>query len=390
MLRVEKTEVFNLHGAVRGMRNPLNSWDKSDSRWETVSDYKIGESDLALMRKLYRAGTEHRKYLRQIFVCMDIIAPLYWWKEADQYRVGITTNSCSTMHKLLSKPFEMDDFSYDNLPGYKNEIRQFVPEVDDDMAAEEQWVAYDQEYEASDCGRIRHKLKNGYRILGGSKHKDGYIFVTLHGKQIPLHRIIAMLFCKDGYEEGLVVNHIDGNKQNNFANNLEWVTQRENILHSHANNLQPVPTKTYMGKFSTEERMKIKKMWEDGLMSRREIAKQYGVSHTCINDIVNDKYKYVESVNVYEEAARPLVDMLNELRDAWIIEEDETKKKRIWYSIIQLLPSSYNQRRTVTMNYENVVTIIRQRTGHKLSEWSQLIAVLKGLPYVKEIMYEAD
>ena len=206
MLTVNKTEVFNLHGAVRGMRNPLNSWDKSDSRWETISDYQIGEADLALMRKLYRAGTEHRKYLRQIFVCMDITAPLLWWKEFDTYKVGTVANSCSTMHTIHRKPLTRDDFSI--------------------------------------------------------------------------------------------------------------------------------------------ERMNITSL------------------------------EYLDSLIAY----------LNGCREIYV----ETKAKAYWQQIIDLLPESYMQTRTVTMNYENVVTIIRQRTGHKLSEWSQLIAVLQSLPYVKEIMYEAD
>lgn len=206
MLRVEKAEVFNLHGAVRGMRAPMQSWDKSDSRWETISDYQIGESDLALMRKLYRAGTEHRKYLRQIFVCMDITAPLLWWKQVDQYRIGITTNSCSTMHTIHRKPLTRDDFSI--------------------------------------------------------------------------------------------------------------------------------------------ERMN------------------------------NTSLEYLDSLIAY----------LNECREMYV----ETKSKAYWQQIIDLLPESYMQKRTVTMNYENVVTIIRQRTGHKLPEWAQLIAALCSLPYVKEIMYEAD
>ena len=232
---------------------------------------------------------------------------------------------------------------------------------------------------------MRHNFKNHYRLLGGSKHKDGYIFVTLHGKQIPLHRIVAKLFHGQDYKDGLVVNHIDGNKQNNFADNLEWVTQSDNIKHSYENSLQPKAVSTYKGKFTQKERSYIRQLWEDGMMSKREIAKKYNVSHTCINDIINDKYKYADSVNVYEEVARPWVDTLNELRDAWFNEEDVDKKKHIWYAIIQLLPSSYNQKRTITMNYENVMTIINQRTGHKLDEWNNFVAELMELPYVKEI-----
>lgn len=390
MIKVENIDVWGFEHAIRGMRNPFNSWNKSDSEFY-ISDVgceieNIGKNDLDLMKKLYKAGTEHRKYLRQIFVSMDITAPLYWWKEMDQYRINVTTNSCSTMHRLLSKPFEMEDFSFDKLPGYKINVKQFVPEISEEMVAKEVWERYDNEYDVSCYGRVRHNFKNHYRLLGGSKHKDGYIFVTLHGKQIPLHRIVAKLFHGQDYKDGLIVNHIDGNKQNNFADNLEWVTQSDNIKHSYENNLQPKAVSTYKGKFTQEEREYIRMLWEDGMMSKREIAKKYNVSHTCINDIINDKYKYADSVNVYEEIARPWIDTLNELRDAWFNEEDIEKKKHIWYAIIQLLPSSYNQKRTITLNYENAVNMIRQRTGHKLDEWNEFVRILvELLPYLKEI-----
>lgn len=101
----EETGVFNIRNAIRGMRNPLNSWDKSDS----IGD-KIGENDIALAQKLIRGGTEHRKFLRQIFVSVDITAPLYWWKEMDTYKLGTVANSTSTMHKLASTPITVDCF----------------------------------------------------------------------------------------------------------------------------------------------------------------------------------------------------------------------------------------------------------------------------------------
>lgn len=122
-MKFENTEVFNFEGAFRGMRNPLESWDKSDSRFikdvdcdgfiETIN---IGENDLKLAQKLIKAGSEHRKFMRQIFVSVDITAPLYWWKEFDTYKVGTVANSTSTMHKLASTPitkecFEMDDYA---------------------------------------------------------------------------------------------------------------------------------------------------------------------------------------------------------------------------------------------------------------------------------------
>ena len=120
MIKVENIDVYNFKNAVRGMRNPLNSWDKSDSTFfpdydEGKDGYIIGVADLDLMKRLYKAGTEHRKYLRQIFVSLDITAPLYWWKEFDTYKIGTTSNSCSTMHKITSKIFTLDDFSVDHL-----------------------------------------------------------------------------------------------------------------------------------------------------------------------------------------------------------------------------------------------------------------------------------
>lgn len=220
MIKVEKIDVWGFEHAVRGMRNPLNSWNKSDSYFEDTIDvnskaYSIGENDLDLMRRLYKAGTEHRKYLRQIFVSMDITAPLYWWKEFDTYKVGTVANSCSTMHKIAAKEFELDDFSHEHL--LNESIELFKTTID----SLNQW-------------------KNKY--------------------------IIA----------------------------------------------------------------------------------------SKIDDIVG-------------------ADLL-------------PSKKTLWWQMIQLLPSSYNQKRTITMNYENVVTMIRQRTDHKLDEWREFVEILKNLPYVQEIM----
>lgn len=218
MIKLENINVFNFEGAIRGMRNPLNSWDKSDSNfypWDETS-VEIGENDLNLMKRLYKAGSEHRKYLRQIFVSMDITAPLYWWKEFDTYKVGTVSNSCSTMHTIHKKEFSLDDFS--------------IEHVSDDS---------------------------------------------------------------------LEVN-----------------------------------------------------------------------------------YKYVKYWNKPIDALVDLIDILNACREKYL----ETKDKKWWWQLIQLLPSSYNQKRTITMNYENVITIIKQRTGHKLDEWNLFIDELKQLPYVEKIM----
>jgi uncharacterized protein (UPF0248 family) len=390
MIKIENVEVTGLEHAIRGMRNPYDSWDKSDSvftlegnankqRFEITCD--VGENDLTLMKKLAKAGTDHRKFMRMIVVYADITAPMYWWSEYDTYKVGTVANSCSKMHKLLARPFEMNDFSFDKLPGYHNEIKQFVPDISEEDVANEVWVSYDDVYDVSSLGRVRHNFKNHYRIISGSLHKDGYRFVTLHGKQIPLHRIVAYCFYNDCYKDGLVVNHIDGNKQNNRVNNLEWVTQQENIKHSRENNLQPIQTNNYKGKFTVEQRDEIKRLWDSGELSKRKIAEMYNVSHTCINDIINDKYKYADKVNIYEEVAKPLVDTLNELRDSYIMCTDEVVKKKIWYSVLQLLPESYNQKRTVMLNYEVLSNIYKSRRNHKLTEWQTFCEWIETLPY---------
>lgn len=123
-MKFENTEVFNFDGAFRGMRNPMNSWNKSDSKYGFTIDFEkkeqtkrffLGENDIKLAQTLIRAGSEHRKFMRQIFVSVDVTVPLYWWKEFDTYKVGTVSNSTSTMHKLASTPitrdcFEMDDF----------------------------------------------------------------------------------------------------------------------------------------------------------------------------------------------------------------------------------------------------------------------------------------
>ena len=208
MIKIEKINVWGFEHAIRGMRNPLNSWDRSDSRYVASGkryddiDYVVGKDDLRLMRNLYGSGTEHRKFLRQIMVSMDITAPLYWWKEFDTYKIGTTANSCSTMHTIHKKEFVIDDFSHENLHG----------------------IAFEQLYK--------------------------------------------------------------------------------------------------------------------------------------------------------------LIDVLNLNRERYL----QTRSKEYWWNLIQLLPSSYNQKRTLTFNYENVSTIIRQRKDHKLDEWRQFVGVLKDLPYVREIM----
>lgn len=125
MIKIENTDIFGWSAAIRGARNPMNSWEKSDSYWTHIEnpqtentanfEFFVGDNDLDLMKRLSKSGNDHAKFLRMIHVQCDVTAPLYWWKEADTYKVGTVRNSCSTMHKVHSKEFTMDDFSAEHL-----------------------------------------------------------------------------------------------------------------------------------------------------------------------------------------------------------------------------------------------------------------------------------
>lgn len=255
MIKVREIEVWGFDHAIRGMRNPMNSWDKSDTDFEDQApvhycDFengdlmKIGPNDLDLMKRLIAAGPEHRKFLRQIFVSMDITAPLYWWKEFDTYKVGTTANSCSTMHKIAAKEFTLDDFSHERI------IRTF-------------------EYSTA--------IDEGENVVTRD-YLDTYCLLDA--------------FAADGFESPY-----------------------------------------YAGEIVPIDILKL------------------------------------------------TIAMLNRARDLYI----ETKDKKYWWQMIQLLPSSYNQKRTVTMNYENVYSMIRQRTDHRLDEWNEFVTTLWELPGVKDM-----
>ena len=244
MIKFENTEVMNFEGALRGMRNPLNTWDKSDSEFNCDDFYNetcygcqykdsgcnpqngvyLGENDLNLTQRLIKAGSDHRKFLRQIFVSVDITAPLYWWKEFDTYKVATVSNSCSTMHTIHKKEFTLDDFSHDKL------IDSWFNDMGNDDS-----VCFDGEY---------------------------------------------------SYE--------------------------------------------------------VKAILED-----------------------------------------VMIPVLNECRQRYI----ETKNKKWWWQIIQLLPTSYNQKRTITLNYETLRNIYGSRRNHKLDEWSKgFMEWIDSLPYAEELI----
>jgi hypothetical protein len=133
MIKLEKVSVMNFENAIRGARNPMNSWDRMDSHYDENNNFILGDNDLSLATRLRNAGTaDHRKFLRQIFVSVDITAPLYWWKEYDTYKVSTVANSTSTMHKIHSKPFKLDDFSHEHLTDYGLEaLKKLIKVLED-------------------------------------------------------------------------------------------------------------------------------------------------------------------------------------------------------------------------------------------------------------------
>lgn len=218
MISLSNAVVFGWHSAIMGMRNPMNSWAKSDSAFFSDFSCKIGQNDLDLMKALIKSGTEHRKFLRMLHVQMDIEAPLYWWKEFETYKIGTVSNSCSTMHKIAAKEFTLDDFSIEHLTGETDGL----------------WV-----------------------------NADGRDFMCS-----------ALDFCQI----------------------------------------------------------------------------------TC--------------------------DVLNHYRELYL----KTKDKKYWWQMIQLLPSSYNQLRTVDLNYEVLLNQYFQRKDHKLDEWRIYCEQIKCFPYLNDFI----
>lgn len=160
MIALERTSVMNLENAMRGARNPMNSWGRSDSFYDEDGNYILGPNDLELAKRLRKAGSDHRKYIRQIFVSVDIMAPLYWWKEYDTYKVATVANSTSTMHKIHSKPFELDDFSHDHMTG---DALAFMGTIVDKL--EEIRLRYVAEKKKEDWYDLIQLLPSGYNQL---------------------------------------------------------------------------------------------------------------------------------------------------------------------------------------------------------------------------------
>lgn len=395
MIKIENVEVYGFEAAIRAARNPLSSWSKSDSgyvasgkRYEDV-EYKIGENDLALLKRLVKAGVEHRTFCRLIQVSMDITAPLYWWKEMDRYCVGKSQIGTSTMHRIMSKPFKMDDFSFENMTGYEGKEYKDVECQPED----EEWKTIDDfpNYKISNFGNV-YNTQTGMRLTACVNSSD-YKKYTLRKNCKPFnayaHRLVAKAFIPNpnNFPE---VNHIDGNKWNNRADNLEWVSRSQNAIHAFRKGLRGINgyTRYRVGeearRFSEEEVAEMKRLLENGY-SKKKIAECFDCYDSTVNNILNDRmYRKIELAPY--DVACIYVDKLNEIRNLYLECEDEELKKKYWYDVIKLLPSSYNQKRTVLMSYEVVLKIIRERENHKLDEWRLMVSELKKLPYMEELL----
>ena len=413
-MKFENTEVFNFAGAFRGMRNPMNSWDKSDSHNEyeehvgwTDCKYVIGPNDMKLAQSLIKAGSEHRKFLRQIFVSVDITAPAYFMAELDTYKIGVTRNSSSFQHKGISKCFTIDDFEVDDEikevlriknKGFPNLFYSYETDEFKIYTTEN-----GRQYKVYKNGRV-FALPFSYTDTMGrtrnftekecipSKTKFGYFELNLGGRNSErwlLHRLIAEVWL-DNPNNFRTVDHKDGNKANNCVENLEWVTLEENIKREW-NNFEGFDLqKKYKNwkissKINPADRLKIKDLYSKGY-SQKQLSEMFEVGQAQISVICRDSDSTSENRELFEHCWywEQILDTLNSLRDKYL----ETKDYKYFRLIRQLLPQSYLYRSTITMNYENILNMVHQRSKHRLVEWSKsFIDWAKTLPYAEELIF---
>ena len=413
-MKFENTEVWGFEHAIRGMRNPLESWNKSDSiilmEQDENKDFrevaKIGKNDLELMQKLIKAGSEHRKFLRQIFVSVDITAPAYFMAELDTYKIGTTRNSSSFQHKGTSKRFEIDDFEVDDKI---KEVLRIKHKQFSDLFYQYETEEY--KIYTTENGRQYKVYKNGrvftlpfsYTDTMGrirefsekecvpSKTKDGYFELNLGGRNSEkwlLHRLVAYVWL-DNPNNFKTVDHKDGNKANNCVENLEWVTLEENIKREWDNfegfDLQRnYKSWKISSKLNPTDRLKIKDLYSKGF-SQKQLSEMFNIGQAQVSVIVRDVNSTSENRELFEHCWywEQVLDDLNSLRDKYL----ETKDYKYFRLIRQLLPQSYLYRSTITMNYENILNMYQQRKNHKLTEWSKSCCDwVKTLPYAEELI----
>lgn len=411
MINIENVEVYGWEAAIRGMRNPMNSWEKSDSNFNPsfLLRQQIGENDLALMKKLAAAGTDHSKFMRMITVTCDIIAPMYWVAEHDTYKVGTVRNSCSFMHKGLSKPFEIKDFSVQDERVYyllspiekEKSVLTYPYETSKykiyELRNGRKYKVYKNgkvfacEFECVDTtGR---KRKFDAKEIIPSLTKNGYFEMNLGGRSGEkwlLHRLIATVWCenKNNFE---TIDHIDGNKGNNCAENLQWCKREENIQRAYKNGVYDKNQmhRAYyawkMGHKLVEPHTKqqIKREHENGML-RRDISQKHNLDLKQVDNILYQKSCKDEDLFLLAYHWEQLIDILNTLRNEYLEIKDDT----VFKMIRQLLPQGYNIKYTWQSNYQVLRNMYHSRKNHKLSEWRAFCEWIKSLPYSELITGE--
>lgn len=435
MIKFENCEVLGWEHAIRGMRNPMNSWEKRDSYYclgpacpddatlnlckdecqfyktidcesECIIPYIIGPNDHDLMMRLRNAGTDHRKFLRMITVYVDVTAPIYWLAEMDTYKVGVVRNSCSFMHRGVSRPFEISDFSIKDERIYKilsplekktyeleypYETTEFKPFIDANgrtYRVYKNGLVIREGFEYTDnygSGRTRYIDESEATVY---QNKGGYFVVKLSGRnggQMLLHRLVASVWCEKP-DDANQVNHIDGNKGNNSAENLEWVSASENMQHG-------IKTGLYDELGGIHQRYKL---WKNGInlipvqkrmefkldcekdLTHKELAEKWGITPNQANNIRYDVRNY-EYEDLFQECYvwDSIIEHLNYLRSLYL----ETKDDKVFQAIRCLMPQGYMQKATFMLNYEVLANIYKSRKTHKLDEWRDFCVWIESLPY---------
>lgn len=404
MIEVFDIRVRGWEMAIKGMRNPMsiyggenNSWDKADSTFFEDRIIELGPNDLDLACRLVKSGPEHRKFLRMIHVQMNILAPMYWFMEFDQYKIATTTSGTSKMHRLLKKPFELSDFSFDIITKTEEEQKNKYFDVEFTGTLESKPIEGFDDYIIWNNGvveRINFTHHNQKKYIQPCVNSSNYKKVVLKdnegkAKNCYIHRLVANAFIPNP-DNKPEVNHKDGNKWNNNLENLEWATKQENALHAFDMGLRTITSynKHRVSKttrrFDEKEIKEIHRLFEEEKMTKKEIAKIFNCSDSIICNILNGKtYKQIELTSY--DMIKVIIDSLNELREKFL----KTKDMKYWYAVLELLPNSYNQFRTVDFSYETALNIVNQRHNHKLDEWRKFADILlTELPYLNTF-YEA-
>ena len=414
---------------IRGMRNPMNSWDKSDSGWYSIgapgtnpavandqyltAKYCIGDNDVNLMKRLVKAGTDHRKFMRMIPVYVDITAPLYWVAEHDTYKIATVRNSCSFMHKGVSKPFSINDFSVDEQISYLlNPIKKEQYELTYPYETDE-YKIYEldngRKYKIFRNGRIvacEFSYTDNYgsgrtrtfaeREIKPSRTASGYFEVNIGGRsgeKWVVHRLVATVWHPNPNHFD-TVNHINANKGDNSVENLEWCSRSDNIklgfkdglyeknkLHLAYNSWKLGHTNVSpMNKFKIRDNYSSKKLTID------DLKEEFDLSSKQIYTIVFHKPCNNEELFRMAYLWEHIINVLNELRSAYL----ETHDENIFFAIRQLLPQGYNVRYTWMANYEVLANIYKSRKNHRLPEWVEFCKWIETLPYSELITGEFD